>query len=99
MEEQHIAHLREVFYRIRQFWLNWFREWTPEGEGEHGAPETGGHDQVSEEGCSSEERPIDMEEIDQIINNRPLQIIWKTKMAGLKKVDYATYNRCKINTT
>lgn len=41
------------------------REWTPEGEGEQGAPDVA--DQSAEEESSEEQRAVDMEERDEVM--------------------------------
>lgn len=79
---------------LRQF----ISEWTPEGEGEQ-VPEGQEAEQgTSESDSTGEERPRDMEEMDDIVNDKHLQIIWKTRTSGLLKIEYTKYGKSGINT-
>lgn len=73
---------------VRRF----LRDWTPEGEGNR---ETEGS---PVEESSDEERTREIEEIDEMINDKQRQVIWKTRTAGLMKAEYAAYGKCKITT-
>lgn len=74
------------------------REWTPEGEGEQRESETEGDRVPPEEGSIGPERQIDMEERDDIINNKRDQIIWKTQTKGIIQAAYSQYKRYRIVT-
>nr|XP_024218897.1 uncharacterized protein LOC112211445 [Halyomorpha halys] len=79
---------------VRQF----LREWTP-GKGEtsntqpreEGAPSSG-------DDSSTGDRPSEIEEIDEIVYDKKLQLIWKTRTSGLMKVEYSKYGQTSINT-
>lgn len=73
-------------------------EWTPEEEGEHDEVELSNGKESLDEGSPIEERPTEMEELENIINDKRRQMIWKTKTSGLMKVQSSKYGKCPIIT-
>lgn len=69
------------------------RAWTPEHEG---GMEPDAEDE--QEGSPGLERPAEMEILEEPINNKAAQIIWKTMTEGLTRVEYARYGKAKITT-
>lgn len=77
---------------VRQF----LQEWSPEREGERDLQE--GAVETQDDDDSVDERTAEMEEIEEIINDKKRQIIWKTRTSGLTKMEYDSYGGCKIIT-
>lgn len=76
---------------VRQF----LQEWTPDREGERDPTEA--NDETQEEEDSIDERPTEMDEIEEIVNDKRHQIIWKTRTSGTTKIEYERYGKSKIN--
>lgn len=79
---------------IRQF----IQEWTPEreGEGSDTSTERVGQSRAQENEAAG--RPDEIEEVEDIINDKTRQIIWKTKTSGLTRVAWDKYARSQIVT-
>lgn len=73
-----------------------FREVSPEDKDNHAGSDEDG--ESTAEDSPPGDRATVMDEIDEIINDKRCQIIWKSRMGGSVKVDYASYGRCKITT-
>nr|XP_024220138.1 uncharacterized protein LOC106682007 [Halyomorpha halys] len=78
----------------RQF----LREWTPEEEEEQNVVGEDDRKKSSSNESSEERRPVDIEELEDIINDKRRQIVCKTRTTALLKVECRKYGRSNITT-
>lgn len=74
------------------------QDWTPETEGERRALGADEEEESQEEESSADERSSEIQERDDIINDKHRQIIWKTKTKGQMRQEFGTFGRSKITT-
>ncbi|MGR0260415.1 hypothetical protein, partial [Klebsiella pneumoniae] len=69
-----------------------------EGEAEQSTENSEQEDDNQVEETSEGDRPIEMTQLEEIINDKRRQIIWKTRTSGLLKMEFSKYGNCDIIT-